>query len=62
MKSEKADGMRIVQNNGRAAHQVIFHFHVHITPEFEGPDLHTSRETPQQNELEKVATKIRKFT
>jgi diadenosine tetraphosphate (Ap4A) HIT family hydrolase len=61
MKSEKADGMIIVQNNGRASHQVIFRFHVHIIPEFEEPDLHTSRETPEQSELEKVATKIRKF-
>jgi len=61
MKSEKAEGIRIVQNNGRAAHQVIFHFHVHIIPEFEGQDLRMFRETPEQSELEKVAAKIRKF-
>ncbi len=28
----KAEGIRIVQNNGVAAGQVIFHMHVHIIP------------------------------
>lgn len=28
----KADGIRVVQNNGVAAGQVIFHYHVHIIP------------------------------
>ncbi len=28
----KADGIRIVQNNGWAAGQVIFHIHVHVIP------------------------------
>jgi histidine triad (HIT) family protein len=27
-----AEGIRVVQNNGCAAGQVIFHFHVHIIP------------------------------
>jgi histidine triad (HIT) family protein len=27
-----AEGLRIVQNNGKAAGQVIFHLHVHIIP------------------------------
>jgi histidine triad (HIT) family protein len=27
-----AEGIRIVQNNGWAAGQVIFHFHVHVIP------------------------------
>ena len=27
-----ADGIRIVQNNGAAAGQVVFHFHAHIIP------------------------------
>lgn len=61
MKSEKAEGIRIVQNNGRAAHQIIFHFHVHIIPEYEGQEPHWPRETPEQSELERVAARIRKF-
>lgn len=28
----EAEGIRIVQNNGEAARQVIFHLHVHIIP------------------------------
>jgi histidine triad (HIT) family protein len=28
----KADGIRVVQNNGWAAGQVVFHFHVHVIP------------------------------
>ena len=61
MESEKAEGIRIVQNNGSAAHQIIFHFHVHFIPEYRGQEPHRSREPPKQSELERVATKIRKF-
>lgn len=32
----KADGISIVQQNGSAAGQDIFHLHVHIIPRFEG--------------------------
>ena len=60
MKSEKAEGIRILQNNGQAANQVIFHFHVHVIPEYEGQDRYRPRGTPEQDELEKVAAKIRK--
>jgi len=28
----RAEGIRVVQNNGWAAGQVIFHFHVHVIP------------------------------
>ena len=59
LKSQKAEGIRIVQNNGSAAHQVIFHFHVHVIPEYEVGESYRPRETPQQNELERVAAKIR---
>lgn len=61
MKSEKAEGIRIVQNNGSAAHQIIFHFHVHIIPEYGGQESHRSHETLGQTELERVAAKIRKL-
>jgi histidine triad (HIT) family protein len=30
--SLEADGIRIVQNNGEAAGQVVFHLHVHVIP------------------------------
>lgn len=60
-KSEKADGISIVQNNGEAARQIVFHFHVHIIPRYEGQDSHRPRGTVEQNELDRVAAKIRKF-
>jgi histidine triad (HIT) family protein len=60
-KSEKAEGIRIVQNNGTVARQVIFHFHAHVIPEYERQDLHRFRVTPEQSQLEKAAAKIRKF-
>jgi histidine triad (HIT) family protein len=31
-KAVNAEGIRIVQNNGEAAGQVVFHMHVHIIP------------------------------
>jgi histidine triad (HIT) family protein len=61
MKSEKSEGIRILQNNGEAANQVIFHFHVHVIPEYEGQDRYRPRGTPEQDELERVAAKIRRF-
>ncbi len=60
-----AEGIRIVQNNGKAAGQVIFHLHVHIIPL--KPQNQFSRDTAYHNptqprdheELEKNAEKIR---
>lgn len=60
-KSEKADGISIFQNNGKAAHQVVFHFHVHIIPRYEGQNSQRKREIAEQSELEKVAARIREF-
>ena len=60
-KSERAEGIRIVQNNGTAARQVIFHFHVHVIPEYERQDSPRFRVTPEQSQLETTAAKIRKF-
>ena len=30
------DGMNIVQNNGTAAGQTVFHFHMHLIPRYKG--------------------------
>lgn len=30
------DGVNIVQNNGVAAGQTVFHFHIHLIPRYEG--------------------------
>lgn len=60
-KSEKADGISIVQNNGRAANQVVFHLHVHIIPRYERQNSQRHREIVEQSELDNVAARIRKF-
>jgi histidine triad (HIT) family protein len=31
----KADGINIVQNNGEAAGQTVFHFHMHLIPRYQ---------------------------
>jgi diadenosine tetraphosphate (Ap4A) HIT family hydrolase len=60
-KCEKADGISIIQNNGSAAHQIIFHFHVHVIPRHERADSHVPRVFVESSELDKVAAKIRKY-
>jgi histidine triad (HIT) family protein len=40
--SVNAEGIRIVQNNGEAAGQVVFHLHIHIIPLKPQDDLHKS--------------------
>ena len=60
-KSEKADGMSIFQNNGRAANQVVFHLHVHVIPRYEGQSSQRSREIVERDKLDVVAARIREF-
>jgi histidine triad (HIT) family protein len=56
-----ADGISIVQQNGKAAGQDIFHLHVHVIPRFEGQkNLRFSELSLANREsLEEVAEKIR---
>jgi histidine triad (HIT) family protein len=63
MRAESADGLRIVQNNGSAAHQIVFHLHVHIIPEYERRNqrLMRPRANAERSELDNVAKNIRRF-
>ncbi len=36
MKGLCADGLNILQNNGEAAGQTVFHFHIHLIPRYVG--------------------------
>ncbi len=38
MEKTGADGMNLVQNNGEAAGQTVFHFHLHLIPRYKGDD------------------------
>ncbi len=38
----KPEGINIVQNNGEAAGQTVFHFHMHIIPRYEGDTVNVT--------------------
>ena len=55
------DGFNVLQNNGRAAGQSVFHFHVHVIPRYDN-DGKIPTWVPgsyAEGELEAVAEKIR---
>lgn len=57
----RPDGINIIQNNGAAAGQVVFHYHVHLIPRWDG-DSAVRLWRPQaadQHELQTVAEQIR---
>ena len=60
-KAVNAEGIRIVQNNGEAAGQVIFHMHVHIIPMSRGRQWVHYPENRNAEELNDDAGKIRQF-
>lgn len=50
------DGFNIVQNNGEAAGQTVFHFHMHLIPRYknDGEILKYIAGEPGQEELERI--------
>lgn len=60
-KATKADGISIIQQNGKAAGQDIFHFHVHVVPRFEGQKLPPFSELREieRSKLDAIAKKIK---
>lgn len=58
------DGVNILQNNGKAAGQTVFHLHVHVIPRYEG-DTDTINigwkplDTP--DDMESIAEKIKAY-
>ena len=54
------DGIRLMQFNGSAAGQTVFHIHVHIVPCYENQEMHRHAKGMQESEvLEQHAEKIR---
>jgi histidine triad (HIT) family protein len=55
------DGLNVIQSNGAAAGQEIFHYHVHLIPRWEGDKaVRLWRPQPsEQNELRATAEQIR---
>ena len=50
------DGFNLVQNNGEAAGQTVFHFHMHLIPRYEndGQEIGWKPGSPSQDELEEI--------
>lgn len=61
-KSLGCAGFNLVQNNGEAAGQTVFHFHMHVIPRYEGgPEMVTwvpGKAAPE--ELAEISEEIRK--
>lgn len=55
------DGFNIVQNNGEAAGQTVFHFHMHLIPRYNGDDAGFGWKTKELDEAtkEEVLAKVR---
>ena len=55
------DGLNVLQNNGGAAGQTVFHYHVHLIPRWEGDSALQPWATQQlgQDELQGIAEQIR---
>jgi histidine triad (HIT) family protein len=62
-KATRADGISIIQQNGKAAGQDIFHFHVHVVPRFEGQKLPPFSELIEvdKTQLNTMAKKIKQY-
>ena len=62
LKATGADAFSLAQNNGRSAKQIIPHVHVHIIPRYSSKEtIWTKRNIPSDDELEKLAEKIRNY-
>jgi diadenosine tetraphosphate (Ap4A) HIT family hydrolase len=60
-KATNSDGVSIIQQNGKAAGQDIFHIHVHVVPRFQGQVLPRFSELKEveRAKLDAMAEKIR---
>lgn len=62
-KTTIADGISIIQQNGKAAGQDIFHLHVHVVPRFEGQKLapFSNLKEVERTKLDSLANKIKQY-
>lgn len=59
-KTVNCDGINILQNNGEAAGQTIFHFHIHVIPRYDEDNVTIKWENKsfENEELKAVAKEI----
>ena len=54
------DGVNVLQNNGEAAGQTVFHLHVHLIPRYDGDNVHIKwAEHKDETDIEALAEEIR---
>ncbi|MCR5201669.1 MAG: HIT family protein [Lachnospiraceae bacterium] len=58
-KTLNCDGINILQNNGEAAGQTVFHFHIHIIPRMSGDNLGITWVQKTAEDNEKLAEEIK---
>ncbi len=60
-KATNADGISIIQQNGKAAGQDIFHLHVHVVPRFEGQKMphFSDLKEADRSKMNEMAKRIR---
>lgn len=61
VKSLKPDGYNLFSNNGKAAGQSVFHFHMHITPRYFKDDIHFKLKLKdyKNTEMQNIASLIK---
>ncbi|HEV7701787.1 MAG TPA: HIT family protein [Pyrinomonadaceae bacterium] len=59
--ASSCEGLNLVQSNGSAGQQEVFHFHMHLLPRFEGDDIQLGwpERRVDRAELDRMAEEIR---
>ncbi len=62
-KATECDGVNVLQNNGEAAGQTVFHFHIHVIPRFkkDGVDIKFGEIGAEADKITGIADEIKKF-
>lgn len=59
-KTYGCDGVNVLQNNGEAAGQTVFHLHVHVVPRYYGDGVQIMWKPGETPNLDEVANEIKK--
>lgn len=54
------DGVNILQNNGEAAGQTVFHFHVHVIPRYENDNIRIKWTQHEDIDIDSVYNELSK--